>query len=91
MTKRASRPKVRSRAKARRKACNDREYRLFSRDRIDCTLCPPNHNENHHGHHPKWGRKVASRRVYTQGKCRSEAWREKGWWDLIDNRYFINK
>lgn len=85
--KRPSRHKVRSRAKARRKAENDREYRLFSRDRTDCTFCPPNHNENHHGHHAKWGRKKAARREYTQGKKRSEKWLNYGYWDLVDKHY----
>lgn len=69
--------KYRSRTKARRLSENSREYKLLSRlGSGDCLYCPPNHNENHHGKHSKWGRKKASRREYTQGKTRSRAWVE---------------
>lgn len=83
----------RSRTKARRLSKNSREYKLLSRLASgDCLYCPPNHNENHHGKHSKWGRKKASRRAYTQGKTRSRAWELKGYWDLMDRgqKYWID-
>lgn len=77
--------KYRTRTKARRQAQNSVEYVRLSRLASgDCLYCPPNHNENHHGHHSKWGRKKAPRRVYTLGKSRSESWEHKGYWDLFD-------
>lgn len=75
----------RTRTRARRLSHNSREYVLLSRDSSgDCLYCPPNHNDNSHGSHSKWGRKKASRRVYTQGKSRSRAWENRPWWNLID-------
>lgn len=74
-----------SRTKARRCSKNAREYKIYSRLASgDCLYCPPNHNENHHGSHSKWGRKLAKRRFYTQGKRRSRAWEDKPWWDMVD-------
>lgn len=77
--------KYRQRAKARRLSYNSREYKLLSRiNSGDCLYCPPNHGDNHHGSHSKWGRKKAARREYTQGKTRSRTWELKGYCDLMD-------
>lgn len=81
--------KMRNRISKRLKYHNYKEILLKIRSKQgDCTLCPPNHNENHHGEHSKWGRKVAKRRQYTTGKGRKEFdWYNKGPWDLTDYHY----
>ena len=68
---------------------NNREYVLKSRLRQgDCLWCGPNHNENTHGEHSRWGRKVAKRREYTKGKGRKKInWDKFGPWDLMDKHY----
>ena len=56
----------------------------------DCTYCPANHNENSHGHHSQWGRKVAAKTQYATGKGRNERYlTHKKYWDgsAWDKRY----
>lgn len=54
----------------------------------DCNFCPPNHCENAHGEHSKWGRKVASKQKYRTGKGRKEIdWTKHPYWDLWDKHY----
>ena len=61
-----------NRTAARRKAHNNKEYILYSRIASgDCTYCPRHDGENIRGHHSKWGKKKAMRRVYTQCKYRT--------------------
>lgn len=63
--------KWKARAKARRLAHNNHEYILLSRfEAGDCLYCPRHDGENVRGKHPRWGKKRAPRRAYTQGKGR---------------------
>lgn len=51
-------------------------------------MCPPNHNDNKHGSHSRWGRKVAMKTKYITGKGRKEwNWFKIGPWDLTDAHY----
>lgn len=62
---------MKSRAKARRLAHNNREYILFSRQQAgDCTFCPRHDGENIRGNHSKWGKKRAAKRCYVTGRGR---------------------
>ena len=87
---------MRNRYTQRKDIYNGKEAVLFIRAREG----PPNHNENSHGSHSDWGRKVAKKRQYATGKGRKEInWWKYGPWDLTDKRYwpedvknwFINK
>ena len=68
---------------------NSREYVLKSRARQgDCLWCGANANENENGRHSLWGRKVAKKRQYTQGRSRKEInWVKYGPWNLYDKHY----
>lgn len=81
--------KMRNRISQRKNIHNGRECILAERlHQGDCLYCPPNHDENRHGHKSKWGRKVAAKQAYKTGKGRKEInWVEHPYWDLWDEHY----
>ena len=80
---------MRNRISQRKKYHNGKEVVLAERRKQgDCTYCPANANENKNGRHSLWGRKVAKKRQYTQGRSRKEInWVKYGPWNLYDKHY----
>ena len=80
---------MRNRISQRASIHNGREAILMERlKQGDCIYCPANHGENSHGSHSRWGRKVAKKRLYFNGKGRKEInWNNRPYWDLMDKHY----